>query len=1050
MKNIMKKCFNMAKYIFKSVFDKINYSINIFKSIFDKINYSINSIKGLNLYESLAPIDIKDRSYFKELDEAIYNKDIKNIALSGPYGCGKSSILKTYIQSKLIKKRFLNISLAKFNNCEEENLKDANIINNIEENLLKHIFYQVKQSKIPLSRYKRIEKISLLKLVVDSINIIIFILLTVLLFKTNILINIEKNINLLKSNGIFNIKLTESVLNTLIILFLIILFFIIIKITEILKNNIQFNNIKFGSSEIPNIEISKNNKDQAFDKYIDEILYFFQVTKYEVVIFEDLDRFNNLEIFSRLRQLNTLINNSSQIKRKITFIYAIRDDIFKDKKERTKFFDFIIPVISVVNSSNSYDKITEKLKCYEKDIDKKLIRDISLYIDDMRLIKNMCNEFKIYNNNINHQGLKIDNNINNEKLKIDNNKLFSIIVYKNLYPGDFSKLINKKGLVGKVFNDEKYLDRIHERYREVKIKSLEKKYYDMRVKQIDLYIKEYISTENSVLYDIIKETSDEYIPVKCNLPIEFVHEFLMDHIFDEEWYKYKVFCNRNSDEEKIYNREDSNIVHLGNLGDLCLDIEKEKEKEEIQINIEAEELKQHIKTENIKYMKIKEAIDKFGVDYILEEELRKEHLIVYLIKNGYIDETYNYYITYFYEGRLKLNEINFIKHLKSGNSNDFDCTIHNKSNVMEKIYPSECKNKGILSYDIVDFIIENKNKYNEHYNSLLEYLLKDEIKDIEEKKEFITKYTLKFIEHIKISKDIEINKNKIEFINKIIEFNSIWELVEGNYFLDEEKENIVYNLIKKVVNKENISKNINHKFDKYISDKSITEIYNIFKENIYNSTSKINYKHIQEIVSILKNINIKFNNIGLDYSRNINHIELFKEIIINNLYIINYNNINYILSYFELNEGLNYSYILSYENKDNIYINFLNYLNENIDSYIDTIYIENTQFLYEDILVKDILMMIKQLQKISLDQNIPGLDIHYMNQLFTKYYHSDLHEHLLNYNEKIDLDVLKAIIRFVESIENNHKKQIINTQKEYLEKDDIEALINMVENRNFA
>src|SRR5690606_30541975 len=94
--------------------------------------------------------------------------------------------------------------------------------------------------------------------------------------------------------------------------------------------------------------------------HLDEIIYFFEVTPYNVVIIEDLDRFQQTEIFTKLREINLLLNNSKKTKHKeIVFIYAVRDDMFTDK-ERTKFFDFIIPIIPVVNSSNSSQKLLEK------------------------------------------------------------------------------------------------------------------------------------------------------------------------------------------------------------------------------------------------------------------------------------------------------------------------------------------------------------------------------------------------------------------------------------------------------------------------------------------------------------------------------------------------------------------------------------------------------------------------------------------------------------------------------------------------------------------
>lgn len=63
---------------------------------------------------------------------------------------------------------------------------------------------------------------------------------------------------------------------------------------------------------------------------------FFQVTNYDVLIIEDLDRFNTSDIYLKLRELNQLINDSKEIGRHITFIYAVKDDVFKDS-QRAKF-----------------------------------------------------------------------------------------------------------------------------------------------------------------------------------------------------------------------------------------------------------------------------------------------------------------------------------------------------------------------------------------------------------------------------------------------------------------------------------------------------------------------------------------------------------------------------------------------------------------------------------------------------------------------------------------------------------------------------------------
>ncbi|HIF6775982.1 TPA: hypothetical protein ACX37Z_004963, partial [Serratia marcescens] len=96
-----------------------------------------------------------------------------------------------------------------------------------------------------------------------------------------------------------------------------------------------------------------------FDRYLNEVLYLFENVDADAIVFEDMDRFNSNNIFERLHEVNRLVNIQRDIaghnKSTLRFIYLLRDDIFISK-DRTKFFDYIIPVIPVVDSSNSYDQ----------------------------------------------------------------------------------------------------------------------------------------------------------------------------------------------------------------------------------------------------------------------------------------------------------------------------------------------------------------------------------------------------------------------------------------------------------------------------------------------------------------------------------------------------------------------------------------------------------------------------------------------------------------------------------------------------------------------
>lgn len=75
------------------------------------------------------------------------------------------------------------------------------------------------------------------------------------------------------------------------------------------------------------IEIFEESDDSYFDKYLNEVLYLFENADADVIVFEDMDRFNANRIFERLREVNTLANIQLQKedKKVLRFFYLLRD-----------------------------------------------------------------------------------------------------------------------------------------------------------------------------------------------------------------------------------------------------------------------------------------------------------------------------------------------------------------------------------------------------------------------------------------------------------------------------------------------------------------------------------------------------------------------------------------------------------------------------------------------------------------------------------------------------------------------------------------------------
>ena len=128
-------------------------------------------------FYSLAPTEDAENAeaYISALNWAIKEPDVNNIALTGGYSSGKSSILKTYQKKSKKPKRFLNISLLTFTQKDYE--KDES---NIEQCILKQIFYKEKISKTPYSRFKKINNLN--AKISIKIAIILLIILSILFF----------------------------------------------------------------------------------------------------------------------------------------------------------------------------------------------------------------------------------------------------------------------------------------------------------------------------------------------------------------------------------------------------------------------------------------------------------------------------------------------------------------------------------------------------------------------------------------------------------------------------------------------------------------------------------------------------------------------------------------------------------------------------------------------------------------------------------------------------------------------------------------------------
>ncbi|MBO4829802.1 MAG: hypothetical protein J5534_10305 [Fibrobacter sp.] len=394
----------------------------------------------------------------------IENTQIKNIAITGPYGSGKSSIWESYCEGATLreKKNIIQISFANFSNNQSHYKNDNFTEYEIERVIIQQLVYSKENKDLKYSSFQKINDLPNYKIsALAFLYLFLFSTITFTLAATAYPDTVESILQyitqLYTSNELYK-NIVAVCCPTIIYCFLFYITFWIIQ---------KANKIKISKFCINNIELTFDEKNSLFDKYLNEIVYFFEASKTNLVVIEDLDRFDtSLKIFTKLRELNTLINSYPPTKDSVKFVYLIRDDVLS-KYERTKFFDFIIPVIPKLSVNNSASILKEEIDNLNKQknsdiikLDQYYLMCIQDYLKDFRLVKNCINEFFIYRdefNNITKNKSEINKDSNNEEAPSNENifdkKIFSLVLYKNLYPKDFSKLEKNEGVLFKCISE---------------------------------------------------------------------------------------------------------------------------------------------------------------------------------------------------------------------------------------------------------------------------------------------------------------------------------------------------------------------------------------------------------------------------------------------------------------------------------------------------------------------------------------------------------------------------------------------------------------------
>lgn len=445
--------------------------------------------------------------------------------------------------------------------------------------------------------------------------------------------------------------------------------------------------------------------------------------------------------------------------------------------------------------------------------------------------------------------------------------MLAIIAYKNLFPRDFADLQLNQGFVYTLFDSK-------ESFIEEESKKLNEQISE-KSKEIELAQSEHLKTVKELTAAFEDKKPVNYYGHKGNLSKEEQIEYSE---------RKKALDNKLND--KIPTIEDEKSILEQNL-----------------ILLSNKQLRDIITRENINSIFSITSTNEIGKVTEFNEIKSSEYfdLLKYLIRNGYIDETYADYMTYFYENSLSRIDKTFLRSITDKKAKEYTYNLKKPELVVSRLRLVDFDQEEALNFDLLTYLLRI---------SRIDYVdrLIDQLKNTKNFR-FIGAY---FDATVELS-------SYIKYLN--MRWSEVFSIALSERLLTENQ-----------IRRYSIS-------SLYYSDDDIIELVN--KENClcdYISNAHdylaIDNPNIDRLIHCFTLLGVRF--IGFDYAE-LNK-DLFHAVYEKSLYEINAENLQLIQREIleEKNEDdfFHKNYTLLYSNPDSA---ITQYVNQNINEYLDVV-----------------------------------------------------------------------------------------------------------------
>jgi len=302
--------------------------------------------------------------------------------------------------------------------------------------------------------------------------------------------------------------------------------------------------------------------------------------------------------------------------------------------------------------------------------------------------------------------------------QIELQKLFSFIIYKNIYCDDFAELHAGSGKLASFFNN---------------LKSIKSNFKNSVQDKVHLLEQNLIDSEQEHL-QTVKELNTLYLSLAItNLnQLNSIGSYPVQIISEPENFE-KLMTENRVDSKHLNSRYVSAIMFADLVNGIeplyaprKKNIENKSRSYKAKVSLEIKELK--IQLSSIPHLSIKELINQYDRLNVFKA-INDEKLLIHLIEKGYIDEQYHLYISVFYEGNIAKSDMDFVMAVKSNEKTDPNKALINCTEILKYFSEDEFRSSSFYNYNMLDHLLARGDE--SIVINVIEYVLKPQGNNME-------------------------------------------------------------------------------------------------------------------------------------------------------------------------------------------------------------------------------------------------------------------------------------------------------------------------------